>query len=70
MQDAPLSQATLPTQAEETSDSSSSSDSDEEEMSKQPPKPGQFYQEDAVSAGPDQGGNSVLLSRGRCVTFV
>ncbi|NXM25291.1 TCOF protein, partial [Oxyruncus cristatus] len=37
---AQLSQATLPTQAEDTSDSSSSSDSDEEETPKQPPKTG------------------------------
>ncbi|XP_071426007.1 treacle protein isoform X2 [Pithys albifrons albifrons] len=40
VQDAQLSQATLPTQAEDTSGSSSSSDSDEEETPKQPPKPG------------------------------
>uniref|UniRef100_A0A8C4PB41 Treacle ribosome biosis factor 1 n=1 Tax=Dromaius novaehollandiae TaxID=8790 RepID=A0A8C4PB41_DRONO len=39
-QDTKLSQAVLPTQAEETSDSSSSSDSDEEETAKQLPKPG------------------------------
>ncbi|XP_067161153.1 treacle protein isoform X2 [Apteryx mantelli] len=39
-QDTKLSQAALPTQAEETSDSSSSSDSDEEERPKQLPKPG------------------------------
>ncbi|XP_037253353.1 treacle protein isoform X3 [Falco biarmicus] len=38
-QDAQLSQAALPTQAEETSGSSSSSDSSDEEMPKQPPKP-------------------------------
>ncbi|NWS13021.1 TCOF protein, partial [Pachyramphus minor] len=37
---AQLSQATLPTQAEDTSESSSSSDSDEEEVPKQPPKTG------------------------------
>ncbi|KAJ7422011.1 hypothetical protein WISP_40425 [Willisornis vidua] len=39
VQDAQLSQATLPTQAEDTSGSSSFSDSDEEETPKQPPKP-------------------------------
>lgn len=50
MQDAQLSQAAAPTQAEETSDSSSSSDSNEEETPKQPPKPGQFSQEDALCA--------------------
>ncbi|XP_050167949.1 treacle protein isoform X1 [Myiozetetes cayanensis] len=38
VQNAQLSQATLPTPAEDTSDSSSSSDSDEEEVPKQPPK--------------------------------
>jgi len=48
-QDARLSQTAPLTQAEESSDSSSSSDSDKE-TSKQPPKPGQFSQEDALSA--------------------
>lgn len=50
VQDVRLSQAVPPTQAEETSDSSSSSDSNEEETPKQTPKPGQFCQEDALSA--------------------
>ncbi|NXN22910.1 TCOF protein, partial [Nycticryphes semicollaris] len=46
-QDARLSQAVPPTQAEETSESSSSSDSDEEETSKQPPKPAGSQQKPA-----------------------
>ncbi|NXS72500.1 TCOF protein, partial [Pandion haliaetus] len=43
-QDARLSQAVPPTQAEETSDSSSSSDSNEEETPKQTPKPAGLLQ--------------------------
>lgn len=44
-----LNQAVPPTQAEEPM-GSSSSDSSDEEAPKQPPKPGQFSQEDALSA--------------------
>ncbi|XP_064528106.1 treacle protein isoform X2 [Pseudopipra pipra] len=40
VQNAQLSQTTLPTQAEDTTDSSSSSDSDEEEAPKEPPRTG------------------------------
>ncbi|NWQ60967.1 TCOF protein, partial [Neopipo cinnamomea] len=46
---AQLSQATLPTQAEDTSDSSSSSDSDEEEVPKQPPKTAGSLQKPGVT---------------------
>ncbi|NXI47567.1 TCOF protein, partial [Galbula dea] len=49
-QDAQLSQAVPPTQAEETSDSGSSSDSNEEETPKQPPKPGSLQKPGGIQA--------------------
>lgn len=71
-QDSRLSQAAPPSQAEESSDSSSSSDS-EEETPKQPPKPGQFSQGDALSAagqaGVGQLGGVTFMSPLECSFF-
>ena len=67
-QDARLSQAAPPAQAEDTSDSSSSSDSDEE-TPKQPPKPGQFSQENALSAASQARVGTAFCYPVRGVTF-